>query len=203
MVFKVKTIALAFTLALVGCGGGNGSSSSSSSGTGGDNLGGNSNGNTSCASITGGGTKVTTNTDAGCANCSISNASSAADGDLNTYATLSVNNAAPMQGASVRATAQAGIVYPSGQTAGAFVSVPAGSGQSYTVTVKTYLSGVLQESNSGDNSGGVDGVQGGHKSSFDGVKTTKQFDAVEVLINNNQAGGTPSFGVYEICSSHN
>ena len=192
---SLAVLALAF---LSGCGGGGNNNSSGDTVGGGGGGGG---GNSACVSITGGGSQVTASADGvGCADCNVSNESAAVDDDLSTFATLTVNGASPGHGALIRATAQPGVVFPAGQKAGAYVSVPAGTGQTYTVTINTYLTGTLQETNSSDNSQG--GVLGGHGSSFDGIATTKQFDSVEVFVNNNQAGGTPEFHVYEICSDH-
>lgn len=186
--FRRVGLLLVSALSVAGCGGG------------GNGYGGGGNGTASCTSITGGGTAVSTSISAGCANCSISNEGAAADGDLSTSATMTVNNAPAGQGAAIRVTAQGGVVFPAGQRAGAVVSVPSGTAQNYTVTIRTYLTGALQESDSSDNSGGGCGFCGGHGFSFDGFTTTKQFDAVEVFINNTQAGGTPNFGVAEVCS---
>lgn len=186
-----------------GCSGGGGSNAPGSGSTPGGTTGstGGSAG-AACTSMAVGNFRVSTQIDSGCASCSISNPASAADNDLATGATLSVNAVAPGTGAAIRVTAQAGMTYPSGGMAGAYVSVPAGTGQSYTVTVRTLLAGAVQESNSSDNSGGGSGVSGGHGSAFDGLATTKAFDAIEVFINNNQASGTPAFNVYELCSNH-
>lgn len=134
---------------------------------------------------------------------SVSNPNNAIDGSLTTSATLVVNGSiAATQGVSIQAVAQSGIVFPSGKFAGAFYSVPSGTAQSYTVVVRTLLSGTVQESNSGDNSGGGSGVSGGHGSSFTGIKTTKPFDSVEVFVSNTQSEPSPKFEVFEICSDH-
>jgi hypothetical protein len=189
-------LALATACLVCGCGGGE---SGDSSGTqGGD--GGSSGGNAACASITGGDSRVNFNVDTGCTQCGVTDSQAAADGDLNTAATLKVQNAAPAQGVSIRATAQSGVVFAAGQMAGAYVAVPAGTAQTYTVTIRTLLGGTVQESDSSDNNGGGCGMCGGHPSRFDGFRTTMQFDAVEVFISDSQAGGTPDFKVYEICS---
>lgn len=185
-------------------GGSTGSTTGGTTGSTGGGTTGSTGGSTSsaCTTMAVGDFKVTTLIDSGCASCSISNPSLVADNDLTTGAMLSVNTAAPGSGAAIRVTAQAGMTYPSGGMAGAFVSVPPGTGQSYSVTVRTLLAGVVQESNSSDNSGGGSGVTGGHGSAFDGILTTKAFDAVEVFINNNQVSGTPTFNVFELCSNH-
>lgn len=134
---------------------------------------------------------------------SISNAGNVIDGDLGTSATLVVNGSTSVtQGVRIRAMAQSGIVFPAGKTAGAFYSVPSGTARSYTVTIKTLLGSEVQESNSIDNSGGGCGICGGHSKNFNGIVTTKPFDAVEVVVSNTQIEASPKFEVFEICSDH-
>ena len=196
-------IAAAIGIGLVACKGG-ANTAAPTAGNGGDGSNTNSpppGAVSGCTTITGGTTSVTTNVDAGCTGCSIANAQSAADGNLSTSATLTVNGAAPGQGASIRVTAQNGIVFPAGQNAGAFISNPSGTAQDWTIIVRTYLNGVLQESVS--NTSGACGACGNGGSAFEGLTTSKQFDAVEVFVNNNQApGNAPDFGVYEFCSDY-
>lgn len=125
----------------------------------------------------------------------------AIDGSLETSSKLVVNGSTSnTQGVAIRATAQSGIVFPSGRNAGAFYSVPSGSARTYTVSVRTLLAGELQESNNSDNSGGFVGMSSGHASAFNGIATTKPFDAVEVVVSNSQAEVSPTFEVFEICS---
>ena len=80
------------------------------------------------------------------------------------------------------------------------LSVPSGEAQNYSITIRTYLGSAQQESKNVE--GSANGVGGGHGSSFDGYPTSKQFDAVEVLVVDNQASGTSDFHVYEICADH-
>lgn len=78
-----------------------------------------------------------------------------------------------------------------------FMSIPAGTGQSYTYEIRSYLSGVQQEvlkSNTAQS-----GMSGGASKAYLGATTTEAFDAIEVFISNTQAGGTPDFNIYEIC----
>lgn len=135
---------------------------------------------------------------------SVANPNNAIDGSLTTPATLTVNGSTgPTQGVAIRATAQNGIAFPAGKTAGAFYSVPSGTAQTYTVTIRTLLgNSSIQESNASDNSGGGSGVSGGHPSRFTGIVTTKPFDAVEVVVSNTQSEPMPRFEVFEICSDH-
>lgn len=150
-----------------------------------------------CLSFHDAGGQVTSSIDPACGSCSATSTSAAADGDAETYAALSVNGASNPQGASIRATAQQGTTFPAGQLAGAFMSIPAGTGQSYSYEIRSYLGGVLQEVLKANSAQA--GVSGGASKAYLGAETTKAFDAIEVFVSNTQAGGTPEFDVYEVC----
>ncbi|MES2684591.1 MAG: hypothetical protein V4650_13810 [Pseudomonadota bacterium] len=156
-------------------------------------------GSAACESFRQANAVVTTRIDPGCTQCSSSEAAAAIDGDLATAADLVVNGAAPAQGVALRATAQAGLIFPAGRLAGVFYSAPAGTTQSTMVTISTLAGGVVQESTSSNN---TSGISGGRSRNFTGIRTSKPFDAVEIFINNNQAETDPTFRVFEFCSNH-
>lgn len=141
--------------------------------------------------------KLTSATDAGCVDCGITHAAAAIDGDLDSAAKLIVNSAVPAQGVTLRATAQAGLIFPAGRLAGLYYSAPAGTAQNTTVTISTLAGGVVQELSSSSN---TSGIGGGRSKSFNGIRTSKPFDAVEISIRNSQAESQPVFQVFEFCS---
>ena len=168
---------------------------------------------THCNSITGGGAKVTSKIDSGCVDCTIETAEAAADGKADSFASLTLFS---LQGASLRATAQPGIVFPAGGRAGVFYSLPNNnpdgdnidSGGTWSFAVHTYLGGKLQESDGGL-ANSQDTADGSHASRYSFVETTKPYDAVEVYFSDAQlrvsGQGQPTVGsaahkVYEICS---
>lgn len=151
----------------------------------------------SCESFRAVNGKVTTATDAGCVNCGVTNAPAAIDGDVNSAARVVVNSAVPAQGVTLRATAQAGVIFPAGRLAGLYYSAPAGTTQNTTVTISTLAGGVVQELSTSSN---TSGIGGGRSKSFSGIRTTKPFDAVEIAIRNSQVESEPVFQVFEFCS---
>ena len=161
------------------CGGGSGSGDDGGKGGGGQ---------VACNSITGGGSRVTSSGP-------VSNPGAAADGDLNSYATLNINTAS--QTASIRATAQSGIIFPSGSRAGAFVTFGNQQGSNATV-VRTYLRGVMQETSTPANAIFDFAGSGTDANLYTGFTTSRQFDAVEFSETDNSAA--PVYRVYEICS---
>jgi len=161
-------------LAISACGGGGG-------GDGGGNF--------FCESLSGGNATVTTQT---CGlGCSISNAERAADGDLDSFASATNNFGQSM---SIRATAQAGIVYGVGSQPGVMFLADS----SDNITMRTYLDGALQESWAFPGNGRLEGTGGGNPYSYLSFYATKQFDAVEF----GMASTTP-IEVHEICHNGN
>lgn len=158
-------------------------------------------GKISCESIFGGGSKVVAAIDQGCAICTTSDVAFAADGDLSSFANVSVSVSVPNQGVTIRATAQPGLVFPAGNRAGVFFNGPAGPVQTETggngLSVRTYLGGQLQESPSDQN---LYGTLGGNPYSFQSFQATLPFDAVEVFITSLSMTNTP-FELNEICSN--
>lgn len=170
-----------------------------------------------CDSIVGG-SKVTTSFTQGCLECGIVDAGKVADDIARTYAALTVNLAPTTQGGAVRVTAQSGTVYTAGRNAGVFITIPnqpSGTqvqvGSTNSLTLKTYLGGILQEQSSltGTPKPRLQAVSGDADlpQSYYSFTTTKMFDAVELFISNSQttlgaggAGGTPPYKIYELCS---
>jgi hypothetical protein len=158
------------------------------SGCGGD--GGGAGGSAACDSITGGTSSVTSTGPA-------SNPAAAADGDLYSYGTLLLT--ATSQSGTIRATAQDGVVFPAGSRAGAFVTY-LNQGSSNATLFRTYLDGVLVETES-PGSGIFDPTDSGTGATFySGFVTSAPFDAVEFSEIDNGANGTAEYRVYEICS---
>jgi len=180
-----------------------------------------------CDSISGGKAKVTSVREAGCLRCAVKKPYAAADDQAKSFASLEVFSSSLLQGISIRATAQRGIVYPAGGRAGVFFSRPDNdpngdnidSGGSYSLGIGTYLGGKLQESAGLLNTNEVlsEARTGGYN--FPGgstlaneyvyIQTTKPYDAVELYVTDTQVRvggdgqtevGSAPYKVYEICS---
>jgi hypothetical protein len=140
-----------------------------------------------------------------CINCSITDAPNVADDDGYSNAAMLVTVSA--DGASIRATAPAGVVYPAGSDAGAFLTLPKQTSSSSaevhsTEVVSTYLGGVLQETTtvSGMNMQPLHSNDSGHPDVFIGIRTQKDFDAVEFAVTNSSYGHDNTWRVHELCS---
>jgi hypothetical protein len=143
-----------------------------------------------------------------CPGCTIDGAPNVADDDGYTYATVDVPQAAPQAGALLRATAPEGVVFPAESDAGVFLTAPGGGATANLsngneVELRTYLDGVLQETDAINNS--TQNLPGGDPDlpgSFVSFHTSRDFDAVEVVIGNGDAtvGGETVWKVHEICS---
>lgn len=134
--------------------------------------------------------------------CSVNFHGAAIDGDLATYATLTM---APTAGGRVsfRATAQDGVTYPAGTPAAVVYGLTRTDGNSTSTaeTISTYLDGTLQQTS---NTGSNNGVTGGNVSpGRHAMSTFLPFDAIEVTYA--QSGGTANVEVqiYEFCTSTN
>lgn len=170
-----------------------------------------------CEAIGGGGSKVTTTADAG---SSFLNAPAAFDGDLASYATLTVPTGI------IRGTAQPGVIVAGGRDAGIALSnlidtfLNNGVGP-FSININTYKGGVLQESQPAEL--GVAGLQGfgqgepgfGTAGFYFGsgeyrdvvfffIHTTADFDAIEAVITAFQSNpNNPTEGkllqIHELC----
>jgi len=191
VLFRRLAIVLA-SASLISCLGGGGA---------GDDGGTSGGGNPFCESITGGNAKVSTGQSDGCFGCSADQPELAADGDLNTFASITAPETFAGQGVSLRATAQQGIIYPSGQQAAVIFIPPTTSGfasPEQAVTLATYLAGELQENPTALVSRSPE--QTGTAYNVRMFTTTKAFDAVEVMVSNTQLATMP-FEIHEICSN--
>ncbi len=178
---KANAMAVCCALALNGCGGGGYS-------------GGGNNGNTVCEVV---GESANTGS-------SFANPNYAFDGNLDTIATLTAG--ATNGGGSIRGTAQAGVVEPSGKVAGIYITTP--SSGTLTVTINTYLSGAKQEGQQVDQEvygnaaaqhctpGQVCEDKSDGATSYYGLNTTKTFDAIEAVLS--WSGPNP-LQIHELC----
>ena len=146
---------------------------------------------------------VSSAVDPACSDCSVNDASRAADDDLDSAAgvtagdhpgscTLLGTQCDPPHGVTVRATAQSGVVFPAGNYAAVYLRGPAGS---WSVQLRTYLAGSLQEQDSMASESG----SGDHSSAI-AFQTRKTFDAVEVFLANSGTGSVETIDLRELCS---
>ena len=173
----------AAVLAMVaGCGGSGGSGGSSSGAY--------------CDSIRGGGAQFM----ASCTGCTLSSQNAAVDGNLDSAAEAVATTGGVNPLATLRATAQPGIVYPAGSRGGVFFTAYSNVCDTCSITINTYLGGVLQETQSGaNNSGGP-----GSGAFYSAVNSLRPFDAVEIVASGVVAPPPTGSGrvvdVFEICS---
>jgi hypothetical protein len=133
--------------------------------------------------------------------CSVEFHDAAIDGDLGTYATLTMlpNTSGTM---SLRATAQDGVSYPAGTPAAVVYGIARTSGDSLNTveSISTYLDGVLQQTSNVTTNGTTSGdVDAGRRA----IVTVQPFDAIEVTYS--QSSGTAGVEVraFEFCTSTN
>jgi hypothetical protein len=182
----MKKSFVAVAILLAGCGGGG-------AGAGG--------GASICALMGGGDSQVSATPNSG---SSFSNAGNAFDGNLDSIATLTAG--ALNGGGTIRGTAQSGVLAPAGSVAGMFITTPTSG--TLTVTINTYLSGARQEggqvdretygSNPGQNCtpGDVCENKDDGVSSYYGLPTTKQYNAIEAVLAWN---GSSPLQIHELC----
>ena len=149
-----------------------------------------------CYSMKNSNAVVTSSLSTPCVGCSLTDAAKGADGDFNSAAVF-MGGGPSTQTATVRATAQSGIVFPAGSNPG--VIFENAGNTYYSLTITTYLAGAVQETGSICGLCGH-GQPGYQKSNF---TATKAFDAVEVALGSTQNGdvGTVTQKVFEICSN--
>lgn len=151
-----------------------------------------------CTSITGGGTKVSSVLAGTCPGCSIADADKAIDGNLNTFATITVP-AAVEGGFSLRATAQRGIAFAAGSKPGAVVRITKATSAAVETRgiVRSYLGNAAQnEKEFGSSVLGINIV--GSESGTFVLPATKTFNAVEYAV---EGSFTEYFvQVFEFCS---
>jgi len=146
-----------------------------------------------------------------CPGCTIDGAPNVADDNGYSYATVDVPQAAPEAGAMLRATAPDGVVFPAGEWAGVFLTRPNAGGTidangGDTVQLRTYLDGVLQETDVDAVNKRNEYLPRGDSSDlpqmFVSFHTSREFDAVEAVIGSGDAtiGGPTLWKVHELCS---
>jgi len=152
-----------------------------------------------CRSISGGTTRASSTTSAGCTGCGVTDSTRAIDGDGASYATLNMPaNAAGT--VTLRTTAQPGIVFASGSLAGMVHSISYGTSIGLSVKLNTYLSGSLQEQFN-FSSGSGDSSQSPERPGRVSYTTTKQYDAVELSFARTAGTGVVAARVHEFCSN--
>jgi hypothetical protein len=118
----------------------------------------------------------------------------AIDGDQGTFARM--NHGTFGGTTTLRVTAQSGVVYPGGKFAGAVVKVPA-EVPGPSVTVTTYLDGVVQDSGAAIQDR-VDGINA--DGIYYEIYTTQPFDAVEIALTRGTGVVDVETRVYEFCA---
>jgi hypothetical protein len=175
MIYSIRLLLVSVAATLSACSGGGDDSASAA-----------------CTLLTGGGTTVAFTPSPSCVNCTAQNLSAAIDGSLSSGATITVPSGVSGT-AGVTATAQNGIIFPSGSVAGSVVSFPTGQGNMFGLI--TYLDGVRQEvlltSSSGTSPIYVSG------------DTTLPFDAIEITLNRTTPAVDAQVDVLGFCSQVN
>jgi hypothetical protein len=146
-----------------------------------------------CRTLSGGTTQVEFVST--CTPCSSSGNAAAIDHNFDTKATMTMGQAAAGS-AELRASAQQGVVYPAGSTAGVVFDISASQQTALQVSVITYLNGSVQE----QHPFGTSGVGGGSGQRDKSTFTAQQmFDGIGFSVSRgiSPAGG---FSVYEFCA---
>ncbi|MGH8481862.1 MAG: hypothetical protein ACRES8_05320 [Nevskiaceae bacterium] len=133
--------------------------------------------------------------------CSSDFQEAAVDGDLGTYAILSMAPASAGS-VSIRSTAADGVTYPAGTPAAVVYGIQRdGESLNAAGTLNTYLDGTLQETGNLTFNNGTtnEDVEAGRNA----MNTNLDFDAIEVTYT--QTGGTADLEVqvYEFCTTVN
>lgn len=154
-----------------------------------------------CQTVGGGAAQLEVTPGTPCSDCAVIAAAALIDGNLASGATVQ----SPLGGQlTLRGTAQSGVVFPAGRSAGVFVQ-PFGSDDdsSLSLIVRTYLSGALQDSGpvytrvgSSDLANGTQVVT--REGSYYGLLTTRPYDAVELELT--RSGDGRDLTIFEICT---
>lgn len=149
-----------------------------------------------CLPLGGGDAKVEFNRHAPCPDCQISNPELAIDGDLSSFATMTIP-AHSGGSVSLRATAQNGVVFPAGSSAATVFGLDAGKYHGTVFAQQTYLGDQAQD-NGGEQITVIYGTPKGapRKQAF---KTTKPFDALQFVFLRGEVNRTVNIQVYEFC----
>lgn len=140
-----------------------------------------------------------------CTNCAVGDADSVIDGDLASAAVLST----PLSGTiTIRGTAQPGVVFPAGLSAGVFVEKPSSTADgSFRLTVRTFLEGAEVDSQVVyARAGGTETAVGRSVFTDDGdyygiSSASGPFDAVELELARTAVVSGSDFSVFELCTS--
>lgn len=158
-----------------------------------------------CLALAGPGTTTHFTADSTCVGCEVTSPELAIDGDPATFATVILPVAAE-GGAFLRAAAQPGLVFPSGNEAGVRMNMRATASADLgsTLTLRTYLGGQPQETIelevTRDGNSNINGVGGFGRTdgSLLQLPATQPFDAVELGLSGRFNG--LSLRVFEFCS---
>lgn len=186
--FRPAVLAVALLIGLSACSGDGGGGTPSSIGP------------IHCAELSGGTATVSLACTAG--SCNSDFQEGAVDGDLDTYAILSM---APDSSGnvSIRSTAADGVTYPAGTPAAVVYGIKRGNASSLntTETLRTYLDGVLQETS---NVGPVNVSFGGDtETGRRAMETQLAFDAIEFVYTQTGGAADLEVQVHEFCTSVN
>ena len=157
--------------------------------------------------IVGGNTAVSATTDTLCLSCSVDNPANVVDLDDSNFAQFNLMLAALTGSAQITVTAQPGVVFPAGGIAGYTLSVPAAAvlaAQALpSITINTLNGGTQQETTTFTQVLSVDvaGLIANNAKFFLGLKTTKDFDAVQIVTSPTVAGALATLDVYTACST--
>ena len=184
--------AIGLVTSVIACGGGGSYSSS--------NV-----GNVVCTAMGGGSSHVTSTPNTG--GSSFGNPNYAFDGNLDSIATLSAG-ITQSGGGTIRGTAQSGTIETAGKIAGIYITTPA-AGTTVSITINTYLGGATQDQERViQETYGNAGVQNctpgatcenkdDGKTSYYGLTTAKNFDAIEAVIS--LSGSASPMEIHELC----
>lgn len=148
------------------------------------------------------GAQVSHAIDPGCTACSVTDEANAADADPQSIAvmTLPLSAGSPSSGASIRATAPPGVVFPGGNFVGAVAGWDRTVSESLQdrVVIRTYLAGQLQDEEPADDFL-FRGVSQ-YSERFFGIVAHRPYDAVEFRLDH-LAGFGINADVHELCSN--
>lgn len=128
-----------------------------------------------------------------CSNCSTENGEAAADGDLYSFATVTIASAGPQQ-IRVHSSFE---TYPVGSNVGAFVSLQ--DNNERVVSLNTYRGGTPVQSVSGTALTTTPTQGGTGATDYISFIATDQFNAVEILLTGTGTATTIDY-VYELCA---
>jgi hypothetical protein len=102
---------------------------------------------------------------------------------------------------TLRATAQPGVVFPSGSLAGMVHSIAYGASTGLSITLATYAGGVQQEQFNFNSSGVGSSTQSPDEPGRVSYTTSAQYDAIELSFTRLSGSGVVAARVHEFCSN--